>query len=495
MSDYAIYMLDPAGIVSSWNLGAERIKGYSAAEIIGKHFSQFYTEEDRAAGLPKHALETALKGGRYEKEGWRVRKDGSCFWAHVIIDPIRSPEGSLRGFAKITRDITERKKAQEVLELSRLAMMQTQKTEAIGQLTGGVAHDFNNLLMAILGSLALVKKRIPRNPSADKLLDNAILAAQRGASLTQRMLAFARKQDMKVGPVSLSGIVEGIKELVTATIGSSATIETRMAPGLPAVEADANQLELAIVNLCVNARDAMPDGGTISISADEVALADGNPLHLPPGAYVRLAVTDTGMGMDTATLAKATEPFFTTKEVGKGTGLGLSMVHGMAEQLGGRLSLISHKGEGTRVEIWLKAATGEGVHPEGADTAPDEASSRKLRILAVDDDNLVLFNTGEMLRDLGHAVTEASSGQAALDALRTLPMDLVITDQVMPRMTGMELIEALGRSHPALPTILATGFAEAPKSLDPSIPKLRKPFTQRDLTQAIEQIISHASPQ
>ncbi len=245
-----------------------------------------------------------------------------------------------------------------------MAMMQTQKTEAIGKLTGGVAHDFNNLLMAILGGLGLLRKRIPRDPSTDKLLDNAILAAQRGASLTQRLLAFARKQDMKVGPVSVSGTIAGIKELVAATIGSSAAIETRVAHGLPAVEADANQLELAIVNLCVGTRgcDARWHG-TISISAEEIALADGNPLHLPAGAYVRLAVSDTGMGMDSTTLAKATEPFFTTKEVGKGTGLGLSMVHGMAEQLGGRLSLISHKGEGTRVEIWLKTAEGEAVQP------------------------------------------------------------------------------------------------------------------------------------
>ena len=334
VTDYAIYMLDPTGIVTNWNLGAERIKGYKAGEIVGQHFSRFYTDEERGTGMPQRALEIALKEGRYEREGWRVRRNGTRFWAHVIIDPIWTPDGELAGFAKITRDITERKQAHEALERTHQALVQTQKMEAIGQLTGGVAHDFNNLLMAVLGSLELLRKRLPDDPGMKRLIDNAILGAQRGASLTQRMLAFARRQDIATGPVPLAALLNGMKELLGATLGATAAVELRFAPDIPAVIADENQLSLAVLNLSVNARDAMPDGGTVTISAEEVALAAGNEPGLAKGRYVRLAVSDTGQGMDADTLARATEPFFTTKGVGKGTGLGLSMVQGMTEQLG-----------------------------------------------------------------------------------------------------------------------------------------------------------------
>ncbi|HEY5084372.1 MAG TPA: PAS domain S-box protein, partial [Rhizomicrobium sp.] len=356
VTDYAIYMLDPGGIVSNWNLGAERIKGYKAEEIVGQHFSRFYTDEERAAGVPKRALETALKEGRYEREGWRVRKSGDRFWAHVIIDPIWTPDGALAGFAKITRDITERKQAHEALERTHQALVQTQKMEAIGQLTGGVAHDFNNLLMAVLGSLELLRKRLPDDPGMTRLVDNAILGAQRGASLTQRMLAFARRQDIATGPVPLAQLLNGMKELLSATLGAHAAVELRFAPGISPVIADENQLSLAILNLSVNARDAMPDGGTVAISAEDIALPAGNEMGLAVGRYVRLAVSDTGQGMDAETQARATEPFFTTKGVGKGTGLGLSMVQGMMEQLGGKFVLTSKKGQGTRAEMWLRAA-------------------------------------------------------------------------------------------------------------------------------------------
>ena len=487
VTDYAIYMLDPKGIVTNWNRGAERIKGYKAAEIIGRHFSQFYTQEERDAGVPEYALDTALKEGRFEREGWRVRKNGQRFFAHVIIDPIWMPDGELAGFAKITRDITERKQAQEALERTQQALVQAQKMEAIGQLTGGVAHDFNNLLMAVLGSLELLKKRLPDDPLMRRLLDNAMLGAQRGASLTQRILAFARRQDMAVGSVRLAGLLEGMKELLSASLGATAAVDMKFAADIPPVIADENQLSLAILNLAVNARDAMPDGGTVTIAADHMTLPAGNALGLAKGDYVRLTVSDTGQGMDAETLARATEPFFTTKGVGKGTGLGLSMVQGMTEQLGGKFVLASGKGEGTRAEMWLKAAgddagAGEGrAAPHGA-----PAETRKLSILAVDDDHLVLFNTAEMLRDLGHAVWEASSGQAALDLLAKHPADLVITDQVMPKMTGAQLIDRIRQDHPAMPVILATGYAEAPADLDPAIVRLRKPFTQNELRALIE---------
>jgi PAS domain S-box-containing protein len=327
VSDYAIYLLDLEGKVTNWNLGAQRIKGYFANEIIGQHFSRFYTDEDRAAGVPQTALETARRDGRFEKEAWRIRKDGSRFWAHVVIDAIRDDDGNAIGYAKITRDITERKKAEEELEKARAFSLQAQKLEAIGQLTGGIAHDFNNLLMAILGSLELLRKRLPDDSKSIALLENAAQGAQRGTTLTKRMLAFARNYELNKEAVDIPTLVHGMKDLVERSIGPSFNIETRFPLSLNPVEADANQLELALLNLSLNARDAMADGGDIVLAAREENIPAGHRSGLEAGRYIRLSVTDTGEGMDQETLLRATEPFFTTKGVGKGTGLGLSMVH------------------------------------------------------------------------------------------------------------------------------------------------------------------------
>jgi PAS domain S-box-containing protein len=485
VTDYAIYMLDPEGRVTNWNLGAHRIKGYLPHEIIGRHFSQFYTEEDRAAGLPQIGLETALKKGRFEKEGWRVRKDGSRFWANVVIDAIRNEQGELLGFAKITRDISERREAQKALEQAREAFFQAQKMEAIGQLTGGVAHDFNNLLMAIMGSLDLLRKRLPQEPRTDRLLDNAMQAAQRGASLTQRMLAFARRQELKTEPVDAARLVKGMEELLSRSLGGSITLETHFPRGLRPVIADPVQLELALLNLAVNARDAMPEGGKIVISGREDVVVPGR--KLAPGRYLCISVTDTGEGMDEETLARAAEPFFTTKGVGKGTGLGLSMVQGTAEQLGGELVVKSAKGAGTTVELWLPEAAGEVSAPIEIPAAPAAPSSvGGLTILLVDDDPLVLVSTAEMLEDLGHRVLAAHSSDAALALLSTArQLDLVITDHAMPEMTGLQLAETIKTTRPSLPVVLASGFAELPKIVKPDVLKLAKPFTQATLREAI----------
>ena len=355
-------MLDPGGHVSSWNPGAHRFKGYEAQDILGRHFSCFYTDEERAAGLPERNLELAAVEGRFEGEGWRVRRDGRQFWAHVVIDAIRDEDGSLLGFAKITRDMTEQHETRQALEQAQRALFQSQKMESIGQLTGGVAHDFNNLLMAILGSLELVQKRVGGSVDAKTLglLDNAIQGAQRGASLTRRMLAFARRQELCTEALELPDLVRGMTGLLERSIGPGVRISVRFSPGLPLVLTDANQLAGALMNLVVNARDAMPEGGQITISARQESLGPDNALALPPGLYACLSVSDTGAGMDETTLNHAVEPFFTTKGVGKGTGLGLPMVHGLAEQSGGRLRLTSRPGEGTTVEIWLPAAVGDG---------------------------------------------------------------------------------------------------------------------------------------
>lgn len=320
ITDYAIYMLDPEGRITSWNPGAERLKGYTEQEIVGRHFSTFYTQEDRAEDLPARALDAAAREGRFEREGWRLRKDGSRFWANVIIDPIRDADGRLIGFAKITRDISEKRAAQE-------AIFQAQKMEAVGQLTGGLAHDFNNLLTAILGSLHIARKRAIREDVRD-LIDNAIQGAQRGATLTQRLLAFSRRQELQLVAIDVVDLVHGMTELMRRTIGPEVLINTNFAQDLPKVRTDSNQLESALLNLVVNARDAMPDGGEIMIAAELETVTSGRRSTLPPGDYVRLSVRDQGEGMDAETLAKAATPFFTTKGVGKGTGLGLPMVHG-----------------------------------------------------------------------------------------------------------------------------------------------------------------------
>ena len=497
VTDYAIYMLDRHGRVTSWNPGAQRFKGYQASEIVGEHFSRFYTDEDRATGVPARALQTAVEEGRYEVEGWRVRKGGARFWAHVVIDPIRNEAGEVVGFAKITRDITERRDAQAALEEARQALFQAQKLQAIGRLTGGVAHDFNNLLTAVLGSLELLRKRLPVDPKAESLLDNAVQGARRGAILTQRMLAFARKQDLRLERVDVLALVAGMSALLRGSLGPAVEFATRIPDGLPPVSTDGAQLESALLNLAVNARDAMPEGGLVAIEAEARALGRGNDIGLPPGDYVSLAVIDNGVGMDEETLGRATEPFFTTKGVGKGTGLGLSMVHGLAEQSGGRLRLTSRPGEGTRAELWLRLAGAEARAPSGPADHDDGSGAEagpSLVVLAVDDDELVLENLAAMLEDLGHTAVVASSARRALDVLEETTVQLVITDQAMPGMTGLQLVREIRARHPGLPVALATGYAELPPDADGDIPRLPKPYTQAELAHLLHRLSAALHP-
>jgi PAS domain S-box-containing protein len=480
VTDYAIYMLDPEGRISSWNAGAERFKGYTAREVMGRHFSDFYLPEDREAGVPQRALETARSEGRFEAEGWRVRKDGSRFWASVVIDPIRGDDGTLIGFTKITRDLTERKAAQEALEQSRDQFFQSQKMEAIGKLTGGVAHDFNNILAAIMGSLGLAQRRLAQGEDVTRFLDNAMQAARRGATLTQRMLAFARKQDLQLEPVDVIASVRDMAELLGRTIGPKTFISTRFPLRVPRVLADRAQLELALMNLVVNARDAMPEGGTIVLTAGEVEDEEG-------AKYVCLSVEDEGEGMDQDTLARATDPFFTTKGVGKGTGLGLPMVQGMVEQCGGRFTLKSEPGKGATAEVWLPVTdTPERIAP--ADDGAVRPAGRSLRVLAVDDDPIVLLNTATVLADNGHEVLQAHSGPAALALLAEHAVDLMITDYAMPGMNGAELVRQAQAEHPDLKAIIASGYAELPDGLALDVPRLAKPFNDADLAAMIDDV-------
>jgi PAS domain S-box-containing protein len=482
VTDYAIYMLDPVGTITSWNSGAERFKGYKTDEILGENFARFYSEEDRIAGLPSRALNTAEREGRFEAEGWRIRKDGTRFWANVVIDPIRDSQGALLGFAKITRDLTERRESQQALEDARIAIIQAQKMDAIGKLTGGVAHDFNNLLAVIVGSLDLARQRLANGGEIDRFLDNALAAAERGATLTQRMLAFARRQELKLQSVDCMALVQGMADLLQSTIGPTVTIDTRFPLNLSPAHADPAQLELALLNLTVNARDAMPLGGRIIIEASEAQLADG--AVAVAGAYIRLSVIDEGEGMDAATLERAREPFFTTKGVGKGTGLGLSMVHGFAEQCGGALTIDSIVNAGTTVSLWLPVSQGNPVHQEDATRYIIDDADTPLVILAVDDDDLVLMNTAGMLEDLGHTVFQAANAADALRMLAQSSVDLVVTDHAMPGMTGAQLADAIEEAHPGLPVIIITGFAELPPHVS-GRPRLDKPFKQIELAKAV----------
>ena len=389
--------------------------------------------------------------------------------------PVKDESGKVVALVPEAIDITARLQAEQALH-------QAQKMEAIGNLTGGIAHDFNNLLMAVLGSLQLLRKRLPDDPRILKLLDNAEQGATRGAALTQRMLSFARRQDLKPTVVDLPVLVRGMSELLGHAIGPAIRVETRFPLELARVWADKSQLELAILNLCINARDAMPDGGTITIGAHEADVSTEDGDERP---YVCLWVADTGIGMDHETLKRAREPFFTTKGLGKGTGLGLSMVHGLAAQLQGRLELKSRPGEGTTAEIWLPATYAQAAPADGVLLQP-QTGSGALEVLAVDDDLLVLDNIAAMLEDLGHKVTTAPSG---LDALNTLMrdgrFDLLITDHAMPEMTGLQLAERAQALQPGLRIILATGYAELPAGQHTDLPRLGKPFDQAALAKAI----------
>lgn len=492
VTDYAIYMLDPAGHIASWNSGAERIKGYAPEEILGTHFSRFYSAEDRAEGLPDRALETARRDGRYESEGWRIRKDGSRFWANAVVDAIYDDEGELVGFAKVTRDITERRKAQIDLEAAQEELLQSRKLEALGQLAGGIAHDFNNLLMAISGSLELIQKRLPDDPRLARLLSNAMKGAERGADLTKRVLAFARRQPMEAKVVDLPGLVHDLEGLLALSLGDEITLEITADGATPAVTVDPAQLELALLNVATNARDAMPDGGRLTV---HVGPAAPQPAIGATAPGVCLSITDTGIGMDEATLAKAADPFFTTKGPGKGTGLGLSTIHGMLEELGGHLGLKSREGEGTTVEMWFPAAApaAGAAAPAGQGEATRDARPG-LTVIAVDDDILVLMNTVVMLEDLGHTVIEAHSGAEALEALKAQEVDLLITDQAMPKMKGTELAGAARALKPELPVILATGYIDLPEETDlRDLPTLSKPFGMRQLEAIISRTLGRSA--
>ena len=498
VTDYAIYMLDPTGRVSSWNAGAERIKGYTVDEVIGKHFSQFYTPEDRAAGLPAVGLETATREGRWENEGWRVRKDGSQFWAHVVIDAIRDDRGETIGFAKITRDVSDRRKAEQELEEARRALFQSQKMEAVGQLTGGVAHDFNNLLTVIIGGLdTIARSNVAQGPRLVRALNMARHAAERASGLTARLLAFSRKQPLQPTPTDLNALVRDMTDMLHRSLGEQIELESVLSPRLWTAEVDQNQLESAILNLAVNARDAMPRGGKLTIETGNVYLgADytARDAEVVPGQYAMVAVSDTGSGIPREILAKVFEPFFTTKEVGRGTGLGLSMVYGFVKQTGGHVTIYSEQGQGTTVKLYLPRYRGDELPMSSpSDTGNPEAEKDEVVLVVEDNPDVRAFSVMS-LGELGYQVIEATDAESALKILASGDrIDLLFTDVVLPGRSGRELVAEAMQSRPGLKVLFTTGYSRNAivhhGRLDADVELLPKPFTFEQLASRIREIL------
>jgi PAS domain S-box-containing protein len=496
--DYAIYMLSPDGRVTNWNAGAERIKGYRAEEIIGEHFSQFYTAEDVADGVPQRALKKARDEGSFQTEGWRVRKDGSRFWASVVIDAIYD-DGELIGFAKVTRDLSERQRSQEELDRSRAERMQSQKMEAIGQLTGGLAHDFNNLLAGITGNLEVLKDRLSKGRFTDleRYIDAAHASSTRAAALTHRLLAFARRQALDPKPVEANKLIAQIlTELISPAVGPSIEARTDLAEGLWLTLCDPNQLENALLNLAINARDAMPHGGRLTIESRNVSIDEGDAV-LTAGDYVLISVVDGGTGMSADVTSRAFDPFYTTKPFGAGTGLGLSMVHGFARQSGGDVKIDTHLGKGTAIRVYLPRFEGiaeePGSNQQSGHLRPTLGGKT---IVVVDDEPMVRMLMTDVLREAGYIVLEASDGSSGLKILQSdANVSLLVTDVGLPgSMNGRQLADAARGARPDLKVLFVTGYAESAAigegRLELGMSVLAKPFAIEGLVNKVSAILA-----
>jgi PAS domain S-box-containing protein len=487
VTDYAIFMLDPDGRVTNWNVGAQRIKGYTPDEIVGEHFSRFYTPEERDAGVPQRALDTARKTGRWEAEGWRVRKDGTRFWASVVLDAIRSDDGTLIGFAKVTRDMTEKREADVRLQESREQLFRSQKMEALGQLTGGLAHDFNNLLTAILGACELGIRNLHHPEKVRKMLEGVKGSAQRGASLTKQLLAFARAQPLQMQQIDLKQFFSDVTTLLRPSLRSNIEVVTEISDLLWPIDADAGALELAILNLAFNARDAMKEGGSLKISAHNQVL-EGEPEGLH-GEHVVLKVSDTGSGMSRDVIDRVFEPFFTTKGYGEGTGLGLSQVFGFVKQIGGVITADSEPGHGSTFTLYLPASHGSAAtkgHANGHHSG---------HVLIVEDDMVVAELAAGMFGELGFESVVTHSAKEALEKLSsgTRPK-LIFSDIVMPGgISGLELARKVRDRFPELPILLTTGYSEQVTG-NHGFPVLQKPYEMDGLAGAVGSVLKQEIP-
>jgi PAS domain S-box-containing protein len=614
VTDYAIFMLDPDGYVTSWNAGAERIKGYRANDVIGRHFSTFYPPAEIAAGAPQRALATAAREGRFAVEAKRLRKDGSEFWASVVMDPIRDESGALIGFAKVTRDISEQRRTEQeaaenaaltrgIIETALDAFVQidqtglvlewnaeaadifgwtreeavgkplwemvlpaairargrhwldrflrsgeagvrgrrlqvrarrrggaeitvevsvtalprgdgwlvngfvrdltekleadarlrhAEKMEAIGELTGGVAHDFNNLLTAIIGNLEVLAANLGEGGAAGRSVEGALRAAWRGSGLIEQLLAFSRREDGQPEIVDIAALLREVIALCEKTLGEGMEIDVRIAPGLWPSRIDPGQFEAALLNLVANARDAMQRSGRISMIAENKTVPLRQDPELAAGDYVVVAVADTGCGMSREALARACEPFFTTKESGKGTGLGLSQAYGFARQSGGALRIESRPGDGTTVRLYLPRAAGP-AREESVPSRLAAAPGGNATVLIVEDDADLREMIGEVLSHLGYRTLGAGSGPEALAILRQEPeIDLLLSDNLMPAgITGVELARTARKLQPGIKVLLSSGYAGDAGALQVGeFSFISKPYRPADLAAKIDEVLT-----
>ena len=473
VSDYAIFVLDSAGHVASWNGTAQKIIGYTAQEIIGKHFSVFYRPDERRAGVPNRALELAVQKDRHEMEGWRIRKNGTPFFVTGVLTAIRDDNTNLLGFASVIRDATERRNTQEKLVEAREQLAMAQKMEAIGKLTGGIAHDFNNLLMIIGGSAQLFKRLLdPKLPRAIEALQSA---AKRGETLTRQLLTFSRRQHLSPTIVDLNAGIRNIRPMIESSLRGNIVFKETIDPKLWPVKVDLAELELAIVNIAVNARDAMPNGGVFALTAENVTVNNGSGDDGQTGDFVTIEFSDSGTGIPPDLLSKIFDPFFTTKEVGKGSGLGLSQVYGFAHQAGGTVRAESKVGLGTAITIYLPSYAGVAID---APKISEAARAARPMVLIVDDSAEVAEVTSSLFEHLGYDTVYCDSAEAALRLLADgTKIDLVFSDIVMPgTIDGVGLASEVQARYPDLPVILTTGYSDAAQAAPPSLPILRKPF-------------------
>ncbi|MGO9441522.1 MAG: PAS domain S-box protein [Terriglobales bacterium] len=493
VDDYAIFMLNPEGLVVSWNAGAERIYGFTAEEVTGNDLSRFHSSEDPQAETPRYALEQAAAGGRFEEEGWRVRKDGQRFRASSVTTALRDERGELRGFSRITRDVTERQELEHRLR-------HAQKLEAVGRLAGGVAHEFNNSATAILGYSSLVIDKAQDNQQLRHYAEEIHKAGLRAASVTRQLLAFSRQQILQPTTLSLNEVVADIERMIGGLIGENIRVLTQLDPYLGAINADSGEMEQVLINLALNARDAMPDGGTLLIETSNVEVdhvfAAENP-DMAPGPHVRLRVSDTGIGLDKQTAAHIFEPFFTTKPVGQGTGLGLSTVYGTVKRSGGGILVFSEPGRGAAFEIYLPRLEQASVKP--AILSPRrKADGGSETILIVEDDSSLRWLTGQILTQFGYTVLEAGDGSQALALAeeRAGDIDILLTDVVMPGFNGRHLARQVRQLYPHIAVLLMSGYAaEIAAQHDGNelaLPFLEKPFTPEELGLKVRAVLDQS---
>ena len=498
VTDYAIYMLDTTGHVTNWNAGAQRIKGYTEDEIVGSHFSRFYTEEDRATGLPERALHIARTEGRFEQEGWRIRKDGTRFFAHVVIDALHDPTGAPAGFAKITRDITEKRTAAEMLKRTEQALQHSQKMESIGRLTGGVAHDFNNLLQIISGNLQLLSVELAGNESAQARIDAALDGVSRGSKLASYLLAFGRRQALDPKVVNLGRHIIAMEDMLRRTLGESIEVEMIVSGGLWNTLIDIAQVENALLNLAINSRDAMEKGGKLTIEIGNAYL-DDNYVQAHPdvsaGQYVIICVSDTGSGIPANIMTQVFDPFFSTKPEGKGSGLGLSMVYGFVKQSGGHVQIYSEINHGTTVKLYLPRSLRAEEYTSSPPSSPVVGGTET--ILVAEDDVQLCVTVVEMLKELGYRVLKVHDAESALTIVESgAHIDLLFTDVVMPgAVRSTELARKAKTLNPNIGILFTSGYTQNAivhgGRLDPGVELLSKPYTREALARKIRHVLAN----